>query len=376
MIFAISNRTLFRIKFMKSFHIVEFFIVAFVPLFTFAGCSPIGFTVIYVIGMLTSQSDALVQSQQLQDKLGYNEKGENLTVRLGYNPSHVAGGGDVLESVTQAFGAPVSDHDLKTILMQIAPEVTTRKILLLGHSQGAFYTDEMYQYLVANGVPKNSIAVYNVATPESFVAGGGGYLTSTNDKVINAVRDAENEGNLQIYLNSYYVDTRSAVSSALRANTTIPKEATWSSDPNAGHDFGGVYLTSAASRIVGDLNMELENLSAAGANSSGDCFAPPAQDLSFKTQSVILAAADSLVGGVADVSGIAANGVAAIAGGASGALASVGAAIQSGLSLLEFGSSSTSQAAAAALPVDAAERGQLALAPQTQTQTLILILLF
>ncbi|MFA7310048.1 MAG: hypothetical protein WC050_04040, partial [Candidatus Paceibacterota bacterium] len=96
----------------------------------------------------------------------------------------------------------------------------------------------MYNYLVDHGVPKKSIAVYNVATPESFVSGGGGYLTSTNDKVINDVRDKEVNGNLQVYVNSYYVHTSNVVNSALRANITLPKEPDWDENTNAGHAFG------------------------------------------------------------------------------------------------------------------------------------------
>lgn len=159
-------------------------------------CLSNGYTVIFVNGILTTEQEAKQAKTDLQNVLPAQINDEPVVVRLGYNPSHLGGGGDLLESITQAFGKPVSDYDLNTILTQVHPEVTTGKILLLGHSQGSFYTDEMYQYLVTHGVPKESIAVYNIGTPESYVAGGGGYLTSSNDKVINQVRDAENNGNL------------------------------------------------------------------------------------------------------------------------------------------------------------------------------------
>ena len=67
----------------------------------------------------------------------------------------------------------VADYDLKTILMQIHPEVTTtRKILLVGHSQGTFYTNAIYRYFLEHGMPEGSVAVYNLATPAAYVEGG------------------------------------------------------------------------------------------------------------------------------------------------------------------------------------------------------------
>jgi hypothetical protein len=314
------------------------------PTFVIASsCSPNGYTSIFINGILTSQADALVEAQKLQDKLGYDLNGESLTVRLGYNATHLGGLGDKIESLTQAFSHPLSDFDLNTILMQIHPEVTTRKILLVGHSQGAFYTDEMYEYLVRHGVPKQSIAVYNIATPESYVAGGGGYLTSTNDKVINWVREQEVQGNLQAYLNSYYTYTKDVVHSALRANTTIPKEGGWDTDQYGGHHFS-VYLDGAGDRIVSDIDRELENLSVpADATTSLDgCFTPPTPDLVYKTESALFSVGDSTLNGVA----AAGSGTLAFADTAYGALASGFSALQGAL-----GFSKLTQVAAAAVPV-------------------------
>ena len=79
----------------------------------------------------------------------------------------------------QAFGGYV-DYDLTNILRQLHGDLKAQKILLVGHSQGTFYTNAAYDYLVKNGVDKKSIAVYNIGTPADKVAGNGEYLTSSN----------------------------------------------------------------------------------------------------------------------------------------------------------------------------------------------------
>ena len=107
----------------------------------------------------------------------------------------MAGLDDLVSSVEQAYGNVGVDYDLTNILLQAHDNLKTQKILLMGHSQGTFYTNAAYDYLIGHGVDKNSIAVYNVATPASLVAGNGLYLTSSTDKVINTiVRDLATVG--------------------------------------------------------------------------------------------------------------------------------------------------------------------------------------
>lgn len=306
--------------------VLLFVFVAVVPMAAFAeACKGTGSTVIFVNGILTSRVEAEKDKETLERKIQSLDANQDVEVKLAYNASHLGGGGDLFQSVTQAFGSPVSSYDLNTILMQIQPEVTTRKILLVGHSQGAFYTDEMYEYLIRHGVPKESIAVYNIATPESYVAGGGGYLTSTNDKVINAVRDAEINGNLQVYLNSYYTHTSNVVNSALRGNTTLPKEGGWSGDKYGGHQLGSVYLEYAAPRVVGDIKTELSSLVATegGEVDTSGCFEAPSQTLAYKAQKGAFSIADTLIGASSDTADIVGGDVARVTQGIFGALASV-----------------------------------------------------
>ena len=65
------------------------------------------------------------------------------------------------------------------------------KVLLVGHSQGNLFINQVYDRLRVEKTLKkrlNSIGVVAIATPASRVAGGGMYTTLYEDKVINMVR--------------------------------------------------------------------------------------------------------------------------------------------------------------------------------------------
>ncbi|MEK7106577.1 MAG: hypothetical protein AAB899_00115, partial [Patescibacteria group bacterium] len=207
-------------------------------------------------------------------------RGESVGIELGFNESHLAGGGDIIQSAAQAFGTTVSDFDRDTILMRIYPQVDTQKILLVGHSQGTFYTNSMYDYLVTHGVPMSSISVYNIATPADRVRGGGKYLTSTNDRVINKIR---------------ILIAKAGTPAPLSANITIPLPENELNDKAGGHHFGSSYLAMEPDRIVGDISQALGNLKTGVSTATEGCFTPPPKTLAYKTQAVAFAVADPVV---------------------------------------------------------------------------------
>ncbi|MBI5004639.1 MAG: lamin tail domain-containing protein [Candidatus Lloydbacteria bacterium] len=221
---------------------------------------------------MNSKQDAIDSAGVLQGKFQKKFNDADITFITGYNPSHLAGLGDLVQSAAQMLDSSISDHDLNTILTQIEPYVTTRKILLVGHSQGTFYTNSLYQYLINHGVPKESIAIYNVATPASEVAGNGGYLTSSNDAAIRAV--AQIAQKLQIL-------------PPLSANINIPiyPEDTESDYP--GHDFIRAYIAGASDQIISGISQELNNLTAkANTETSETCFTAPQLTVGDKLQDV------------------------------------------------------------------------------------------
>ncbi len=63
-----------------------------------------------------------------------------------------------------------------------------RKLLLVGHSQGALYANSTYDKLVADQVPVGGLELALVGSAANRVAGGGGYITSRNDGTINLLR--------------------------------------------------------------------------------------------------------------------------------------------------------------------------------------------
>src|SRR3989338_6830716 len=312
-------------------------VFSFIPLAVSAACDSTGYTVIYVNRILTEKKDAELDTNKLQDYLGYELNSENLAVRTGYNQTHLGGGADIIQTAAQAFGASISDFDLNTILMQIQPQVTTRKILLVGHSQGTFYTNSIYKYLTDNSVPKESIAVYNVATPASFVAGDGEHLTSTNDRVINGVRP---------------LMAKYGAPAPLSANITIAVPADETSDPAGGHHFGSSYLSMEPEKIVSDITSALGNLKAGAPSSPDGCFTPPPTTLAYKTQAVVFAVADPIAQRVKNSATAAGSALAAAAQKAQAAAAYAASKIKSAFSYLfktQSRASATSQGSAAAL---------------------------
>ncbi|MBI4653092.1 hypothetical protein HY750_02460 [Candidatus Kuenenbacteria bacterium] len=193
------------------------------------------------------------------------------------------------------FNAPISDFDFKTILTQIHSEVKTKKIILVGYSQGTLYANEIYNYLVNNGIPKESIAVYNVATPASYVAGNGKYITSYNDKVINQIRDIT-------------IKTKSP--QPLPGNINIPLSNDEQKDSFAGHLFGKSYLDKAPKSITSGIENKLKNLKNTNENLKTDdgCFDLPDQNWIFKTQEVGFFVADSVSNGTVYVAKAGVNG--------------------------------------------------------------------
>lgn len=245
---------------MKVVLILFISMLLLVPIFVFADCNKSGTTVIFINGMFTPTEDQANDAKKALEHQ-YDLKGKNSDVifTLGYNASHASGLIDVVDVAVQMYQGGSLDYDLTNILRQVHTDLKTQKILLVGHSQGTFYTNAAYDYLVANGVDKNSIAVYNVGTPADRVAGNGKYLTSSTDKVIEDIaRRLAEKGSAQ---------------KPLPANITFTLPEDEQNDPYGGHSFSNVYLGLAPDRTIGDIDEALNNLSA---NSDKDeCFIQP-----------------------------------------------------------------------------------------------------
>ncbi len=288
---------------MRRFSII--FLSLLFPFLVQAQCLENGYTVIYTNGIFNTREEAEKSRLALKSRLGQEFRNEPIIVRLGYNPSHLAGLGDLTQIFAQSFGASVSSFDRDTILLQIHPEVTTRKVFLVGHSQGTLYTNNIYNYLVSNGEPRKSVGVYNIATPANYVAGGGTYLTSNADILI-----------------ARYEDYTKAVGALppLAANAQL--------DPGAavgnGHNFIDVYLTHAGERMVREIQQGLSGLRAEEGSATEGCFTPPKNGLGYKAKQVFFAVADPAAVGIKVVAVTGVKGTAAVFNGVTSGLAAVG----------------------------------------------------
>lgn len=257
----------------------------FFPLYVEANsCSTTGYTVLYVNGVLSSKEGADQDRDFLKKTFINILSRSDVDFKLAYNASHFGGIGDWIKSIQQAYqgsGSFVDDYDFQTLLKQIHREVNTEKILLVGHSQGSFYTNALYQYLTTyGGMSPSSVAVYNIATPASYVAGSGGYLTSSNDKLINQVRSL-----------AYSL----GANPPLPANITLPLTQAEEAKQFGGHEFAEAYLSGAPARIVSDVSGSLARLGSGTPVESDGCFILPEESLSYRVKTVALGLVDPVV---------------------------------------------------------------------------------
>ncbi|MDO9399192.1 MAG: hypothetical protein Q7T79_00680 [bacterium] len=268
-----------NIKYLIS---IFFFCIFFIPTNVFASCSKDGYTVIYVNGIFTSTEElAKADMKFLEKNFKDSSSIKNVTFETGYNESHIGGLGDLVQSAAQIINFPIGDYDFKTILTQIHSKIKTKKIILVGHSQGTLYTNELYDYLIKNGVSKESIAVYNVATPADYVAGNGEYLTSKNDRAINSVRNTA---------------TSLLAPKPLPGNADLPLSAKEQKDLfGGGHSFSENYLVNAPSSIISSIENKIKNLvSVETTLPEQGCFNLPDKNWTFKTQEILFSIIDPI----------------------------------------------------------------------------------
>ncbi|MDO8493220.1 MAG: lamin tail domain-containing protein, partial [bacterium] len=200
---------------------------------------------------------------------------------------HLGGFGDLAMAAYQKYfeQETVEDYDLVEMIRSASEKITTRKVLLVAHSQGNFYANSFYDTVVGPtspsgfggaSVPAESIGVYAVATPASRVAGGGKWMTSGTDKVIAGV----------------VAHTPNRVIMPPNTNIKIAP-----GDDQTGHGFSTTYLKYRGAEIVSGIQSSLDKLKVSGLPAvagaeAGPCIAPPALTITHRLQGVVLATAD------------------------------------------------------------------------------------
>lgn len=239
-------------------------------------CASKGYTIATVNGIFTDEDGAKINMTELQKRIGLDWKGESIDFKYFHNPSHLGGIGDVAMSAYQKLfeDSAVKDYDLVEILKAASANIKTQKVLLVGYSQGNFYTNSFYDVVAgqSGGVPKESIGVYSVATPAGRVAGGGPWLTSTSDKVISKLVE------------------KFPFRDVMEPNTNINLRL---GDDLFGHSFTDVYLKYRGDKIVSDIKQSLSRLEIAEAK-TGPCIKRPKESFLHNLQGAVLSIADPI----------------------------------------------------------------------------------
>ncbi len=258
--------------FSRSKLVILIFIIFYFPYIVQAEtCSSVGYSIFTINGINTDLIGAQNNKKALGKVLPSEFNNQPLVIDFLYNPTHLAGFGDLVDAVKQGLFDQKSDYDLVEMLNDASQKVKTQKLLLVAHSQGNFYANNFYDKVASlpGGVPSESIGVYGVASPADRVAGGGKYLTSDTDSVIAAIVGRF----LKI----------------LPPNIHIPLQ---NSDGN-GHSFSDVYLKYQDQRIVSDIRSSLDKLRTNDVqDSQKPCIDPPRLSLFHKAESVMLFVAD------------------------------------------------------------------------------------
>lgn len=238
-------------------------------------CSPDGYSVVFVNGINTSDTEARNNMIALAKIGDFEFKNQEIYYKYLYNPTHTAGLSDFLDVASQKLFEKMGsdDYDFVEIWKDASQKVNTQKLLLVAHSQGNFYANTFYETLAGRvgGVPAQSIGVYGVASPASHVAGGGKYVTSSTDKVINSLR-----------IGSLF--------KVLPANIDIKLSA---GDDFNGHSFSDVYLKYQSSKIVTEIKSTLGVLSSNGIQiPSLPCISAPDPDFAHSVAGAMFSITD------------------------------------------------------------------------------------
>jgi outer membrane biosynthesis protein TonB len=256
-----------------------YFILVLVLLYLFCAknvlaseCSPVGYSIYTINGINTDEKGARDNKKALENLFTKTYNNQPLTVDYLYNPTHLAGLGDLVDAVSQGLFDQKSDYDLVEMLNDASQKVSTQKLLLVAHSQGNFYANNFYDKVASQegGVPSQSIGVYSVATPANRVGGGGKYLTSDTDNII--------------------ASEVARFVKILPPNVHIPLAG---STDSTGHSFSDVYLQYQGDRIVSDIKTSLDKLKNNDEQDPGDpCISAPELSMSHKAEGAVLAVAD------------------------------------------------------------------------------------
>ncbi len=210
-------------------------------------CDNNKYSIVFINGMLntrTESENSRASLERLLELNGFNlSSSGNIVVRKSYNPKHIGGFGDGLKVLLQKGidendGTAKLDFDAKQMLRSLHDEVKEGKILFVPHSQGNFYANTFYRYIGSSkdGLPYQSMTMYNVASPSKISAYNSKYLLSKSDKVISGLVGS--------------------IFQIADPNVDYPIK----DESDNGHSFVNTYIAQGGDRMVSDIKAQLELL--------------------------------------------------------------------------------------------------------------------
>lgn len=251
---------------MKGYRTKIIFLVLLSAIFidrTFASgfCDDEGTTLVYINGVKNTEEQAKKSADMLYVKAKFATPASagNLSLVTAYNPTHLAGAADIIDVLRQKMneGDGIDDYDLHEIELSIANQLTTQKFVIVAHSQGNLYANELYTHLANKSITnldEKSFGLLGVATPASFTQGGNNYITSATDSVINLAREKLSSAPANIHIDA-----------SLFSGTNLSPD-----DDGRGHGFVDVYLAHASNELLTKLQSIVSSRI-----STGEDFATP-----------------------------------------------------------------------------------------------------
>jgi len=241
-------------------------------------CFSDGYTVITINGMIADREAAEFNKGVIEERIPPFLNNQKITVDYIHNETHLAGAGDLLDAIRQKLSKKsfvVDSYDLNNMLTDLSQKLKTQKVLFVAHSQGNFYANDIYNKTASKegGIPKESLGIYGIASPASYVAGGGKYITSSNDGIINLIRKT-----------GWFLDI-------LEPNVEIKSPI--NQDNLQGHSLSKVYLKYEGDRIASEIKSSIDKLQNNNKqNSNEPCISAPKLTAVHKVKEVFYTVAD------------------------------------------------------------------------------------
>jgi len=152
--------------------------------------------IFFINGVNTTADDANAHLEKLEDLMNYESN--TITWNVLYNATHGLIKSDLIDFMKQKYKDDFPGRNLDDIVNQFNNKFKGDKnnvyILIIAHSQGNNYANQLYAYLVhREHFPADRVGIFSIASPAHSIDGFVNpdsrfkYVTADNDRIINLV---------------------------------------------------------------------------------------------------------------------------------------------------------------------------------------------